>query len=98
VILRLRISTSFLNRACRFRHSSSLGSSWTLPYPHRFLVHNLERTVNEARLRQLSLLNAKSNKPIPKEIEAKAIELLAQLLISVISAIDGGKRDEQNHE
>lgn len=54
--------------------------------------------MNEARLRQLSLLNEKPYKQIPKEIEAEALELLAQLLISIISTIDGGKRDEQNHE
>jgi len=61
-------------------------------------VHNLERPVNEARLRQLSLLNAKPHKPIPKEIEAEALELLAQLLISIIPAIDGEKLDEQDHK
>jgi hypothetical protein len=38
------------------------------------------------------------HKPLPQEIEVKALELLEQLLLAVIPAIDGGRRDEQDHE
>ena len=54
--------------------------------------------MNEARLRQRSLLPGEDSKPLPKEIEAKARQLLVELLIAVIPAIDGGKADEQTHK
>ena len=58
---------------------------------------NAEATVNEARLRQLSLLEERPSEPLPKEIEEKAFELLVQLLIAAIPAIEGGRCDEQDH-
>lgn len=56
-----------------------------------------EATVNEAKLRQRSLLEDADSKPLPKEIEAKVLELLVQLLVAAIPASNGGKRDEQDH-
>jgi len=53
--------------------------------------------VNEAKLRQRSLLEDADAKPLPKEIEAKVFELLVQLFVAVVPAINGGKRDEQDH-
>jgi len=54
--------------------------------------------VQEKRLRQLSLLERSSNTNIPKEIEAKALDLLVQMLILVIPAIERGEVDEQNQK
>lgn len=54
--------------------------------------------MNEAKLRQRSLLEHAESTPLPQEIEAKALELLVQMLIAVIPAIDGEKRNEQDHE
>jgi hypothetical protein len=54
--------------------------------------------VNEARLRQRSLLDEGSKQSLPKEIEEQTLELLVQLLITVIPAIQEGNRDEQNHQ
>ena len=59
---------------------------------------NAEATVNEAKLRQLSLLDEAPLEPLPKEVEEKAFELLVQLLIAVIPAIEGGRCDEQDHQ
>ena len=59
---------------------------------------NAEATVNEAKLRQLSLLDEAPLEPLPKEIEEKALELLVQLLIAVIPTINGARHDEQSHE
>jgi hypothetical protein len=59
---------------------------------------DVEATVNEAKMRQRSLLIDGDHKPLPQEIEVKALELLEQLLLAVIPAIDGGRRDEQDHE
>jgi hypothetical protein len=66
---------------------------------YRHGLHKLiaEATVNEARLRQLSLLEERPFEPLAKEIEEKAFELLVQLLIAVIPAIEGGRCDEQDH-
>jgi hypothetical protein len=69
-----------------------------LPYRRRFPRLNAEATVIEAKLRQLSLLDEGPHEPLPKEVEAKAFELLVQLLIAVIPAIDGGSRDEQDQQ
>jgi hypothetical protein len=52
--------------------------------------------VNEAKPRQRSLLDDSPGKPLPKEIEAKAFQLLVQLLLAVVPAISGEKRDEQD--
>jgi hypothetical protein len=69
-----------------------------LPYRRELLRLETEATVNEAKFRQRSLLEDGDSKPLPQEIEAKALELLVQMLIAVIPAIDGGRRDEQDHE
>jgi hypothetical protein len=54
--------------------------------------------VKEARLRQLSLLDRRPETKIPQEIEAKALDLLVQLLIAVIPAVAGGRDDEQDQK
>ena len=54
--------------------------------------------MSEAKLRQRSLLQDAESKPLPQEIEAKALELLVQMLIAVIPATDGERRNEQDHE
>jgi hypothetical protein len=69
-----------------------------VPYCRRVLRLTAEATVQETRLRQLSLLERSSNTSIPIEIEEKALELLVQMLISVIPAIEGGEVDEQNQK
>jgi hypothetical protein len=53
--------------------------------------------VNEARWRQRSLLDESLHEPLPKKVEEEAFELLVQLLIAVIPAIEEGRRDEQDH-
>ena len=67
-------------------------------YRRELLRLNAEATMNEAKLRQLSLLDEAPLEPLPKEIEEKAFELLVQLLIAVIPAINGARHDEQSHE
>jgi hypothetical protein len=54
--------------------------------------------VKEARLRQRSLLDVPDSEPLPPEIRAKAFELLVELFIAAIPALEGGKRDEQDQE
>ena len=54
--------------------------------------------MNEARLRQRSLLDEGSHEPLPKKIEEQALELLVQLLIAVIPAIEEGSHDEQDQQ
>lgn len=56
--------------------------------------------MNEARLRQRSLLPEDPNPPLPREIESEVLELLVQLLLSAVPAIasEEGKRDEQNQQ
>jgi hypothetical protein len=66
-------------------------------YRREHLWLSAEARVNEARLRQRSLLQEGSHEPLPKKIEEQALELLVQLLIAVIPAIEEGRRDEQNH-
>jgi hypothetical protein len=53
--------------------------------------------VNEAKLRQLGLLEERLCNPLTKEVEKKALELLVQLLLAVLPTLDGGRRDEQDH-
>jgi hypothetical protein len=60
------------------------------------LTRTTEATVDEARLRQRSLLDVNDSKPLPQEIELKALELLTELLIASIPATTGAKLDEQN--
>ena len=69
-----------------------------LPYRRRVRTRKAEAAVKEAKLRQLSLLERRPETKIPQEIEAKALELLVQLLIAVIPAIEGGQDDEQDHK
>lgn len=54
--------------------------------------------MQEKKLRQLSLLGRSSSTKIPKEIEAKAMELLVQMLLSIIPAVEGGEVNEQNQK
>ena len=54
--------------------------------------------MNEARLRQRSLLDEGLHEPLPKKVEEQAFELLVQLLIAVVPAIEAGGRDEQDHQ
>ncbi|MDE2450654.1 MAG: hypothetical protein KGO22_16890 [Gammaproteobacteria bacterium] len=54
--------------------------------------------MNEPRPRQQSLLEHTDRKPFPQEVEAKALELLVELFIAVIPALEGAKRDEQDHQ
>ena len=53
--------------------------------------------MNEVGLRQRSLLPEEHSEPLTKQVEAKALELLVELLIGVLPAIDGEKADEQDH-
>jgi hypothetical protein len=62
-----------------------------------YLWLNAEASVNEARLRQRNLLDEGRRDPLPKKIEEHALELLVQLLVAVIPALEEGGRDEQNH-
>lgn len=50
--------------------------------------------MNEARLRQLNLLNEMPCDPLPKPVQAEVSELLIQLFASVLSALEGENRDE----
>jgi len=49
--------------------------------------------MNEARLRQKDLLD-EEHEPLPKEVEAKVLELLVELLLSAVGA-NGGDRDDE---
>jgi hypothetical protein len=69
-----------------------------VPYRRQVRTLKAEATVQEKKLRQLSLLERGSNTKIPKEIEEKALELLVQMLIAIIPAIEGGEVDEQNQK
>jgi hypothetical protein len=53
--------------------------------------------VNGARLQQLSLLDEGPQKSLPQDIEDQTLELLVQLLIEVIPALEEGSHDEQNN-
>jgi hypothetical protein len=70
-----------------------------LPYRRRVRMGKAEAAVvKEAKLRQLSLLERRPETRIPQEIEAKALDLLVQLLIAVMPAIEGGRDDEQDQK
>ena len=49
--------------------------------------------INEARLRQQNLLD-KEAAPLPKEIEAKVLQLLVELLLDAVAGKDGDPADE----
>lgn len=74
--------------------SSSFDGSWTLPYRPRYPRLETEATVNEANLRQRNLLNEGPDKPLPKDVEAKVLELLVQLLLAVAPAAKGEERND----
>ena len=70
-----------------------------LPYRRRVRTGKAEAAVvKEAKLRQLSLLERRPETKIPQEIETKALDLLVQLLLAVIPAIEGGRDDEQDQK
>jgi len=69
-----------------------------LSYRRRVRTRKTEAAVKEAKLRQLSLLERRLETKIPQEIEAKALDLLVQLLIAVIPAVEGGRDDEQDQK
>jgi hypothetical protein len=69
-----------------------------LSYRRRVRTRKAEAAVKEAKLRQLSLLERRPETKIPQEVEAKALNLLVQLLISLIPAIEGGRVDEQDQK
>jgi hypothetical protein len=69
-----------------------------LSYRRRVRTRKAEAAVKEAKLRQLSLLERRPETKIPQEVEAKALDLLVQLLISLIPAIEGGRVDEQDQK
>lgn len=69
-----------------------------LPYRRQFRTLKVEATVQEKRLRQLSLLERSSNTKIPEEVEATVLELLVQMLILVIPVFERGEVDEQNQK
>jgi len=50
--------------------------------------------VNEAKLRQRSLLDGASDEQLSKEVEARVFELLVELLLAVVPANKGEQRDE----
>ena len=52
--------------------------------------------MNEAKLRQLSLLEERPCNPLTEEVEQKALELLVQLLLAVLPTLGGGRRDDQD--
>lgn len=77
----------------------SFDESWTLPYRRQVRALKAEAiTVQKEKLRQLSFPEGSSSPNIPKEIEAKALELLVQMLLLVMPAIEGGEVDEQNQK
>jgi hypothetical protein len=69
-----------------------------LSYRRRVRTRKAEAAVKEAKLRQLSLLERRPETKIPEEIKAKALDLLVQLLIAVIPAVEGGRDDEQDQK
>jgi hypothetical protein len=65
----------------------------TLPYRLGRPQPEALAMVNEARLRQRNLLDEEPV-PLPKDIEAKVLELLVELLLGVVGASDGERSDE----
>lgn len=57
----------------------------------------MEVRVNEAKMRQQSLLAEGVHEPLPQKVEEQALELLVQLLIAVALATEEGRHDEQDH-
>ncbi len=53
--------------------------------------------MNEAKPRQLKLLERNAQRSLPKETEAAVLDLLVRLLRSVIPALAGESNDEQDH-
>lgn len=65
----------------------------TLPYRLRLPQPEALAMINEARLRQRNLLDEELV-PLPKDIEAKVLELLVELLLCALAARDGDRSDE----
>lgn len=65
----------------------------TLPYRVRLPQPEALAMINEARLRQRNLLDEEPV-PLPKDIEAKVLELLVELLLGALAARDGDRSDE----
>ncbi len=65
----------------------------TLPYRRKRTQLEVLAMINEARLRQRNLLD-EERAPLPKEVEAKVLELLVELLLGVMGANDGDRGDE----
>jgi hypothetical protein len=68
-----------------------------LSYRCRSLKQELESMVKQAKLRQLSLLQDAVCPQIPKTLHAEVLELLTQLLLSIVPEIEKGESDEQDH-
>ncbi len=88
---------SYLILEYRTRRWSSFDVSWMLRYRRSLLRLSVEADVNEAKLRQWSLLQDKPVKPLSKEVELASIDLLVQLMAAVMLAEEGGALDEQDH-
>jgi len=65
----------------------------TLPYRLRLPQPEALAMINEARLRQRNLLDEEAV-PLPKDIEVKVLELLVELLLGALAAIEGDRSDE----
>jgi len=68
-----------------------------LSYRCRSLKQEMEAMVKQAKLRQLSLLQDADCQQIPKTLHAEVLELLTQLLLSIVPEIEKGENDEQDH-
>ena len=64
-----------------------------LPYRLRQTQLEVPAMVDEARLRQRNLLD-EDPAPMPKDIEAKVLQLLIELLLSAVGARVGDQGDE----
>ena len=64
-----------------------------LPYRLRQTQLEVPAMVDEARLRQRNLLDEEPP-PLPKEIEAKVLQLLIELLLEATGRRDGDQADE----
>jgi hypothetical protein len=54
--------------------------------------------MNEAKLRQRSLLQELDGVPMSREVEEMAFELLVELLLAMVPVLEGGRGDEQDHK
>jgi hypothetical protein len=70
---------------------------WRRAYRRDYLWLNPEINMNEARSRQRSLLYEDTYRPLPKEVEEQALELLVQMFLTVVARSEQGECDEQDH-